>query len=412
MVKSVHASESVLKVTGTSGLLQRNFRTISGITILAITLFLSAACSRPGSIAGAEQTGKDTVMTGKEDKGLLKATPARGSKYRVGYRTLEASSSHGKAGKVDLNMAVWYPTMEKQVPYQYVYSKNKIKTRVAVDGQPAAGKFPLVIYSHGATGCGLSMAFLGERLASEGFLVAAPDYPDPFYSCRVGKSLPKQNLGYKLKMLKWAKDLKDRMLKSGKSFRPQLAYRPKITSAVIDGFLKENRAPNSPFYRAIDEEKIGLVGHSFGAWTAILTGGADSDYRDSRVKAVVSLSSPVQDGVFASSELGNLAIPVMFMYGQKEAKHRGGNDRRLYDLVRSPRFLVEIKGADHFTFSGGIRKEFRTIGGYTERDPRRAAIVDYTVSFLQYYLNKDQGASRQLETKSGGAVSFIKDLGH
>ena len=309
------------------------------------------------------------------------------------------------------NIAVWYPSSEKGKPFQYTYGKNRVETEVALNGKPATGKFPLIIYSHGATGCGLSMAFLTEELAREGFVVAAPDYPDEYYGCRVTGDLPKQNIIYELKMLKWVKGLKDSMLRSGKAYRPNLAYRPMLAKETINRLLAENRDTESPFYGLINENEIGMVGHSFGAWTSILVGGADPSYKDPRVKAVVSFSSPVHEGVFEPSEMANIHIPIMFMYGEKESKNRDMNDKKLYDKVNAPKFLLEIKGASHLTFSGGIRKEFSMISEYRLQDPKRATIVNYCVAFLDYYIKDDKGAKKQLEVKSNGLVSYLKDFG-
>ena len=54
---------------------------------------------------------------------------------------------------------------------------------MAKDVSVKNGLFPLIIFSHGAFMCGTQSLFFTEHLASEGFIVAAPDYPDDANLC-------------------------------------------------------------------------------------------------------------------------------------------------------------------------------------------------------------------------------------
>jgi predicted dienelactone hydrolase len=176
--------------------------------------------------------------------------------------------------------------------------------------------------------------------------------------------------------------------------------------------LDENRNSRSPHYGTINEQEIGMVGHSFGAWTSMLLGGADPAFRDARVKAIAPLSGPVNEYVYERNEVGNIRIPVMFMFGGNEPKAGRASDRDLlYDRVHPPKFLVEIKRADHVTFSGGIRQEFPTMSDYVNADSRRAAVVDYTVAFFKFYLQKDISAMKQLTEKNDSRASYEMDFG-
>ena len=272
-----------------------------------------------------------------------------------------------------------------------------------------AGKYPLVIYSHGATGTGLSMTFLTERLASQGYVVCGVDYPDKFYGARITRPVD-QRLSELPQQMEWLNDIKDYQLNSGgKAYRREkLAYRPNALKKTIDIMLEKNRDPESPYYQLIDETKIGVVGHSFGAWTNMLVAGADPMFKDPRIDCAVALSGPVNRNVWEEGELANIDIPVMLMYGSKEPGAGRASDKALlYDRIRSSKFLLEIDGADHFRFSGGIRKEFPTVRDYAEKDATRAAIVVYTMAFLDYYLKGSEAASQQLMRKTDSLVSAI-----
>ncbi len=53
--------------------------------------------------------------------------------------------------------------------------------RAARDAEPAAGRWPLVLISHGYPGNRLLLSHLAEALASRGYLVAAADHPQSTY---------------------------------------------------------------------------------------------------------------------------------------------------------------------------------------------------------------------------------------
>lgn len=397
-------------------------RTTWFFTILALILFFSAVCSSSGLFPSVEVRKERReqrreklreLFKKQKDQSLVSPLADIEERQPVGYKVLETLAPSLQGNRIRIDIAVWYPTADEPRPFQYVYGENRVATKIAADGKPVSGRFPLIIYSHGATGCGLSAAFLTERLAREGFVVAAPDYEDKYYAARIRKAIPKQRAWQKLMMLKWMKDLREYELnRGGKSYRRKvLDYRPQTAKAVIDRLLSENKDPSSPFYNLINEHEIGLVGHSFGAWTSILLSGGDPLYHESRAKVTVALSGPCNENVYERNELGNIHIPIMFVFGGEEPKAGRMSDRELlYDRANPPKFLVEIKGADHFTFSGGIRKEFHNISEYVAKDPRRAAIVEYTVAFFKYYLKKDKAARKQLDSKTDALGIYLKEL--
>ncbi len=335
-------------------------------------------------------------------------------KYGAGYKVLEMYAPDAQDRMQRIDIAVWYPSPDEAKPFRYIYGENQIATEIAVDGKRVSGRFPLIIYSHGATGSGLSLAFLAESLASEGFVVAAPDYTDRFYAARIRGPVPTQTMRQKVAMWLWIMDLRKYQLnKGGKAYRDKyLAYRPNQARATIDRLIDESRDSDSPFHNLINEDEVGLVGHSFGAWTSILVGGADPAYADKRVKAVVAMSGPVNAHVYEPQELGNIEVPIMFMFGEREPMVGRMSDRKLlYDLTNAPKFLVEIKGADHFdTFSGGIRREFNTVSEYVQRDPRRAAIVRHTMAFFKLYVRNENETEKQMRVKADPLVSYMKDF--
>jgi hypothetical protein len=80
----------------------------------------------------------------------------------------------------DRVVAVWYPTTASPARYPYTATFSGM---VALDAPPstACGRpVPLVVFSHGNTGCGLQAIAFTEELARHGYVVAAPDHADAF----------------------------------------------------------------------------------------------------------------------------------------------------------------------------------------------------------------------------------------
>jgi predicted dienelactone hydrolase len=332
--------------------------------------------------------------------------------YDVGFTVLTAAAPDALGRQRVIDIAVWYPSRDEPRDTTYDYSQNQVATRLAREGKPIKGRFPLVLYSHGATGCGLSMAFLAERLASQGYIVAGPDYTDEFYAARI-RGRGRLGRLEQVRMVRWLNALRKTQLNTGgKAYRHEkLAYRPAQASVALDRVLKEGLREGSLLEGVIDETAIGLVGHSFGAWTSLLLAGADPEFADHRVKAVVALSGPCNEAVYEPDELGKIQVPTLFMFGSDEpGAGRMDDEVLLYDRATAPKLLIEVQGAEHFTFSGGIRSEFASMGGYLRLDSRRQIIVNYTVAFLESTLKGDPAATAFLEKKAPGVSKHVSDM--
>ena len=114
--------------------------------------------------------------------------------------------------------------------------------------QPA-GKYPLIVFSHGAMGSKDAYDPLIEHWASHGYVCIQPTHEDS------------------LKL----------MLRSGERFRLQNVWskwktRPPDIQLILDS-LDELEANVAGLKGKIDRERIGVGGHSFGAHTSQLIGG-------------------------------------------------------------------------------------------------------------------------------------------
>ncbi len=105
----------------------------------------------------------------------LEATlPAMGP-YGVGYIEESITYDPMGTGARTLRLAVWYPSDDTEGPevrYQGFFPAPGV-----IDApDPAAGPFPLVVYSHGHQGYAESAGRLVSQLVSHGYIVAAPDH--------------------------------------------------------------------------------------------------------------------------------------------------------------------------------------------------------------------------------------------
>jgi predicted dienelactone hydrolase len=115
----------------------------------------------------------------------------------------------------------------------------------------------------------------------------------------------------------------------------------------------------------IDHAKIGVAGHSLGALTAMLAGGAKTfgnpplSVGDPRVKAIIVMSPP---GVTASMGLNpesfaDIRVPAMFMTGSEDRGAAPNEDwqwRKTAYANAAPgdKYFVLLQGARHSTFAG------------------------------------------------------------
>jgi predicted dienelactone hydrolase len=177
----------------------------------------------------------------------------------------------------------------------------------------------------------------------------------------------------------------------------------------------------------IDLSKIGIAGHSYGAYTAMLLAGAKlesiDNYQfvelaDERIKAALVLSPPGtgQQGL-TSNSFSNLTMPAMFMTGSRDKGLSGQPPEwRTEPFNLCPtghKYLVFIQGATHFTFAAGRATlvtnqpgHSATISGGTTYSAKLASKYDQrailghiklaSTSFFDAYLKLDTSAQAYL----------------
>jgi predicted dienelactone hydrolase len=158
--------------------------------------------------------------------------------YPVGFRQIEFVD-----GARHLALAMFYPAElpdKSATPFALPFFTN---LHLYKDAPLAAGRYPLVMFSHGRGSNPLSYAWFAETLASHGYIVAG------LYHFRANTY--DQTIAY---------------------LANKLWQRPRDVSLAIAFLL------NDPLWgKHIDAMRIGVAGHSQGGFTSLWIGGAKVD---------------------------------------------------------------------------------------------------------------------------------------
>jgi fermentation-respiration switch protein FrsA (DUF1100 family) len=194
---------------------------------------------------------------------------------------------------------VWYPASGA--------SGGSPKTNAA----PASGRFPLLLFSHGLTASPESYAALTTRIASAGFVVAAPAYP--FTSS------------------------------GATSFNAaDLVKQPADATFVITAVAALDTTSGDPLGGHIDTAHIAAGGHSGGGYTTV--GELCGSTRDTRLKSAIVLS-----GGSLGAKLTGPSTPTLFIHGDNDQTVPYSSGRAVYSAMTWPKAFLTILGGDHLS---------------------------------------------------------------
>ncbi len=194
--------------------------------------------------------------------------------------------------------------------------------------QTSITKAPIIIFSHGFTGCAEQSTFLTSALAAHGYWVFAPDHKDA--SCRlldIGRS--KAMVDFNTPEAWQASTYVDRR---------------NDIRAILAAIKKDPR-----FKDKIDFTQLGLAGHSLGGYTVLGLAGGWPEWQMPGIKAVLALS-PYATPYWKRGNLKRLTAPVMYQGGTRDSDLTPYLMRKdgVYDQSPTPKYLVNFEGAGHF----------------------------------------------------------------
>jgi len=250
--------------------------------------------------------------------------PFHRGRFSVGVRTLEAHDSARRAG---IMCEIWYPAGASHFGQDYVqhildtYSiQGEARTQEAIrDAAPAAGPFPLVVYSHPTSRWKRHTAtFLCTHLASHGYVVAAPDHgSDDIEKHRVA----------------------------------DLSF---LIDLVLAGGLGTDIR--------VEPARIAAVGHSLGGWTVLCAMESEG-----RIRALVAMapagSAKPRSGIVA----GKLTFkwkreaPVLYLVAENDVMTPPEGIAEMFKRTPAPKRSIILRQADHHHFVDAVEREHEMV---------------------------------------------------
>ena len=231
---------------------------------LGIVVLLSGALT--GNAVSEEVKNAEQLYTDQPPVTPELAFPGT---YTVGVTTITATDPKRlNTANFILNterqlvLEVWYPTAQAKPQEQRKLATYKNVTRLhnpfELQGQayrdaPALseGSFPLILLSHGFTGYRTQMFYLGEHLASHGYVVVGIDHSGSTNA-----------------------DIKDESDRPA-GFINTLYNRARDQQFLLDYFADQA----SPVEAIVDIDRAAIIGHSMGGFGALNTVGGCYDFK-------------------------------------------------------------------------------------------------------------------------------------
>lgn len=232
------------------------------------------------------------------------------------------------------------PTLTLHDPAQ----KKDLDLRITYPTSAPAGRLPVIVFSHGASGSKDAYAPLVSYWAACGYVVIQPTH---------GDSIKKLGLRALVN--------KNEMWKHWKT-------RPLDIKLILDRFDDiEKKVP--ALADRLDREKIAMGGHSFGAHTTMAVGGLTFDvpftgkvqYEDPRPRCLLMISPQGPGGLITEKSYATITRPAMVITGTNDTsidKHPAAWRLKVFELMPAgDKYQVLIDGAAHGF--GGIAGKLR-----------------------------------------------------
>ncbi len=228
--------------------------------------------------------------------------------------------------------------------------------------QPRQTPAPVIVISHGVGSDRTSFLYLAQQLASYGFVVAVPEHPG-------SNAQQLQNL------------LAGRALQAIKP--DEFIDRPLDVKFLLDELERRSQS-DLTFQGKMNLQQVGVIGQSFGGYTALALAGATLDFsqlqkncqnldrswnlslllqcevlklspdqtnlRDERIKAAIAIN-PLSSSVFGPAGMSQIKIPVAIVAGSADTVTPPLEEQiQPFTWLTTPdKYLVTIANGTHFS---------------------------------------------------------------
>ncbi len=289
--------------------------------------------------------GEDLTDTteGSENRAAGAYDPFVRGRFPVGVRTFEARDT---ARNRLFPCEIWYPATAQHAGQDLapdtrdvftVPLRNESRSQLAVRNAAAEpGTWPLILFSHFSGGHRRSSTFLCTHVSSHGYVVAALDHSEVVaaeLARRDGETAAQQ-------AARWD---------------AVIASRVPDVRLLLDHVLTNPEAPCDP-------ARIGIVGHSFGGWTALAATEAEP-----RIRAVVALapggSSQPKPGILPVTLAFNWGrdVPTLYLVAENDTALPLAGMFELFERTPATKHMVILRRADHAHFIDNIEQEHETM---------------------------------------------------
>ncbi len=276
-------------------------------------------------------------------------------------------------------------------------------------GSPNAAPSPVVVLSHGLASRRADLRFLADHLASHGFAVVVPEH--------VGSDANYQN----------SVSAAERYDASNPA---EFIDRPQDVRFALDAL--ERRVQSDPAWRdRLDLSRVGLIGHSYGGYTALALAGADLDIarlrqictgdrpmanfsvllqcdaatlpddryrlRDPRIRAAIALN-PVAGSIFGPMNIGKIDIPLLLVSGSDDVLTPAITEQihPFVWLTQPDRYLAMMTSGNHAGFFpqlGGTEQSLGLVLDFTKGpDPILGSeyVKALSLAMMEVYIAQDE----------------------
>jgi predicted dienelactone hydrolase len=297
-------------------------------------------------------TGENARQTKQHSKksathGMNEYDPFVRGRFPVGVRTIQAVD---EVRNRLFPFEVWYPAAAQHVG-QDIAPETRDSFTASPDDTPRSqmavrdaaarpGSYPLIIFSHSSGGNRRQSTFLCTHLSSHGYLVAALDHSEV-----VAAELARQRVE----------------TDEQKAARQQawIANRVPDIRFLLDHLLGSATWGSET---KLDPTRIGIVGHSFGGWTALAAPDVEP-----RIHAVVALapggSSQPKPGILKVNLTFNWGrdVPTLYLVGENDVSLPLHGMYEIFERTPATKQMVILRRADHMHFMDNVEQLHETV---------------------------------------------------